>query len=65
MKYLWVKVDLNSPTEDILAVADTQRELAKMCGVKETSLRQSYSKAQREGKPCCYMKIENLEDDEV
>ena len=60
---MWAKVDIYSETEDILAVADTQRELAEMCGVKEKSIRESISRAKRRGMRCSYIKIENLEDE--
>ena len=61
-KYLWVKIDIDSETEDILAVADSQRELAKMCGVKEKSIRETMSRAKRLGMKCCYIKIEDPEE---
>ena len=60
---MWAKIDIDSETEDILAVADTQRELAEMCGVKEKSIRESISRAKRMGMRCSYIKIENLEDE--
>lgn len=61
MSHFWIKVDLK--TDDIIAVADTQRELAKMCGVKETTIRQRISRAKRENGKCCYMKMEDDDAD--
>lgn len=58
--FLWIKVDLKD-NENILAVGDSQRELAKLCGVKEATIRQSMSRARKHGWRCCYMKIENEE----
>ena len=57
-KVLWMKVDLKD-AEFPLAVADSQRELAKLCGVKEASIRQSISRAKRLGMRCSYIKIED------
>ena len=61
-KYLWMKVDLDN-NEEPLAVADTTRELAKMCGVKRESIMQMVSRARRKGWKCSYIKIEDDEDD--
>ena len=58
--WIWIKVDLN--TDDTIAVADTQRELAEMCGVKEKTIRESISRAKKHGWRCCYMKIEDTDD---
>ena len=63
-EFLWVKVDIDSPTEDIIAVAGSRAELAKMLGVKPTSISEDMSRAKREGLRCSYLKIKNPEDDE-
>ena len=62
MKHFWIKVDLY--TDDILAVADTQRELAELCGVKKQSITQSISRAKRRGIRCCYMKMEDDDNED-
>lgn len=58
--YFWIKIDLK--TDETIAVADTQRELAEMLGVKKESIVQTISRAKRNGRPCGYMKI--MEDDD-
>lgn len=63
-EFLWVKVDIDSPTEDIIAVARSRAELAKMLGVKPKSISEDMSRAKREGLRCSYLKIKNPEDDE-
>ena len=60
MSHFWIKIDLK--TDEIVAVADTQRELAKICGVKEPTIRQSISRAKRMGMKCCYMKVEDEDE---
>ena len=60
-KCLWMKIDLYNNDEP-LAVADTQRELAELCGIKETSIRETMSRAKRRGWRCCYIKIEDDEE---
>ena len=62
MKYLWMKIDLYN-NEMPLAVADSQREMAKILGVKESSIREERSRAKRLGRPCCYIKVEDKEDE--
>lgn len=61
MKHFWIKVDLK--TDEIVAVADTQRELAKICGVKEETIRQRISRAKKSGGKCCYMRMEDDEQE--
>lgn len=60
-KYLWMKVDLKN-NEEPLAVADTPKELAKMCGVKRTSILETMSRARRKGWRCSYIKVEDDEE---
>ena len=59
--HFWVRVNLY--TDEIEAVADTQRELARLCGVKTESIRQTMSRAKHEGRRCIYLKIMEDEDD--
>lgn len=59
--YFWIKVDLDND-DHILAVADTQKELAELCGVKKESICQSISRAKREGWRCSYMRMEDDEE---
>ena len=54
----WIKVDL-ADDDRILAVAESQRELAKICGVKESSIRELISRSKKHGWRCCYMKVED------
>lgn len=61
MGYFWMKVDLKHD-EMPIAVADSQRELAKMLGVKESSIREEKSRAKRLGRPCCYVKVEDSDE---
>ena len=61
MKYIWMKVDINN-NEEPLAVAGSQRELAKILGIKEESIRQQRSRAKRLGQRCSYVKVEDNED---
>ena len=63
-EFLWVKIDIDSPTEDIIAVAGSRAELAKILGVKPKSISEDMSRAKREGLRCSYLKIENPKDDE-
>lgn len=62
MGYFWMKVDLKN-NEEPLAVADSQRELAKMLGVKESSIREEKSRAKRLGRPCCYIRVDDDDDE--
>ena len=55
-RYFWVKIDLY--TDEILAVADTQKELAELCGVKESSIRESICRANKRGWRCCYLRMD-------
>ena len=59
-KALWMKVDLKDD-EIPLAVADTQRQLAAICGVKEKTIKESISRAKKHGWRCCYVKVEEEE----
>jgi len=59
--YFWVKVNLK--TDETIAVADTQRELAEMLGIKKESICQTISRAKRRNRPCGYMKIMEDEND--
>lgn len=58
--YFWIRI--NPFTDETIAVADTQRELAEMLGVKKESICQTISRAKRTGRPCVYMKV--MEDEE-
>ena len=62
MNCIWMKVDLKN-NEEPLAVADSQRELAKLCGVKESTIRESICRAKKRGWKCRYIKIEDIEED--
>ena len=37
--------------------ADSQKELAELCGVKEKSIRETMSRARKRNWRCCYLKI--------
>ena len=58
MSVLWAKIDLKDD-ERMIAVAGSQRELAKMLGIKEKSIREHRSRAKRLGGKCCYIKVED------
>lgn len=58
--YFWIRI--NPLTDETIAVADTQRELAEMLGIKTESIAQTLSRAKRTGRPCVYMKV--MEDEE-
>ena len=55
-KNIWMLIDLNHD-ELPIEVADTARELAQICGVKEESIIQSVSRAKRMGIRCRYVKV--------
>lgn len=61
-KYIWMKVDLNDD-ERPLVVADTSGQLAIKCGVKSESIIQSISRARKHGWRCCYVKVEEDENE--
>ena len=56
-RYIWMKVDLNN-NEEPLVVADTAGQLAIKCGVRVESIRQSRSRAKKNGWRCCWVKVE-------
>lgn len=55
-KNIWMLIDLNHD-ELPIEVADTARELAQICGVKEKTIIQSVSRAKRMGIRCRYVKV--------
>ena len=59
--HFWVKIDLK--TDEIIEMADTQGQLALKCGVKADSIRQTLSRAKRLGHRCCYLKIEDNDNE--
>lgn len=61
MSRLWMAIDLND-NELPLAVADTAKKLAEMCGVTENAIHCAISNAKKGGWRCRYVKVE-IDDD--
>ena len=57
-----MKVDLKN-NEEPLIVVNYKSELARLCGVKESTISQSMSRAKKHGWRCCYIKVK-VEDEE-
>lgn len=60
---LWMKVTRDE-YEFPLMIADSQKELAIMCGVKRASIARQICKAREKGHRCSYVRVEVEEDEE-
>lgn len=57
-KYLWMCIDIKDDDRPI-AVADSGAELARMLGLKCTTIYEEMSRAKRKGWRCRYIKVED------
>ena len=60
---IWMKVTRDE-YEFPLMIADSQKELAIMCGVRRQSIAWAICKAREKGHRCSYVKVEIEEDDQ-
>ena len=63
MMVLWMKVTADE-YEFPLMIADSQKELAMMCGINRSSIAHAISKARDKGHRCSYVRVEIEEDDQ-
>ena len=63
MMVLWMKVTTDE-YEFPLMIADSQKELAIMCGVNRASIAWAIHKSREKGHRCSYVKVETEEDDQ-
>ena len=63
MMALWLKVTADK-YEFPIKIAETQKELAIMCGVKRASIARQICKAREKGHRCSYVRVEVEEDEE-
>ena len=59
---LWMKVTRDK-YEFPVYIAETQKELAMLCGVNKGSISRAIGEARRNGHRCCYVRVEIEEDD--
>lgn len=55
---------LDKKCDQIMYLADTQLQLAKICGVKVNTIKTSISHQKKKGKPCRYIAIDIEEDED-
>lgn len=60
--YIWMKVT-DDEYEFPVQMADTQRELAELCGVRRASIASAIGKSRKRKHRCCYVRVEI--DDEL
>ena len=62
MDSIWMKVS-NDEYEFPVLIADSQKELAMMCGIHRSSISSAIGKARKKGHKSQYVKVE-IEEDE-